>query len=278
MVAAAASVRRGAGLGAGTPALKGTSDLELRPGATVFHRTAAGVPDGARSDTGQVKLMGLLGKATDKVQYELQAVGEYVWTLWDLTSETGQYGEQVKWVWLISPVSNPDAYIMRADGQQEKEIWQFSKPSIAKGSRARAWTEALLGRELKTGEEPDDNDLIRRRMIALLVHKANKNDPTIKREAISEEIPPRPFEAPRQATRPTAVAATATQGDIDQAMVASDADRAEMKKKIKRALTAATLNDIDTTTWAKHDQDALSDDDLQTLLETIEAAVQQAVA
>ena len=131
--------------------------------------------------------MGLLGKATDKVQYELLPVGEYVWTLWDLLSETGQYGEQVKWVWLLSPVSDPDAYLTRGDGN-EREIWQFTKPSIAKGSRARIWTEALLGRELKTGDEPDDNDLIRHRMIAMLVHKANKNDPTIKREAISEEI------------------------------------------------------------------------------------------
>src|SRR4051812_21656260 len=115
--------------------------------------------------------MGLLGAASEKAQFELTPVGEYVWTLWDLVSETGQYGEQVKWVWLISPVSDPDNYLMRTDGKQEREIWQFTKPSLAKGSRGRIWTETLLGRELRTGEEPDDSDLIRRRMVALLVHK-----------------------------------------------------------------------------------------------------------
>lgn len=218
--------------------------------------------------------MGLLGKATDKPQFELQAVGEYVWTLWDLLSETGQYGEQVKWVWLISPVNDPDAYIMRADGQQEKEIWQFTKPSIAKGSRARAWTEALMGRELKTGEEPDDNDLIRRRMVALLVHKPNKNDPTIKREAISEEIPARPFR-PTQAAAQPAPAGKATPAEIEAELAASDALRARVKKLIRNA----ELEELPGyETWTEVNIPALADDDLKEIEADIRKAMREAVA
>ncbi len=182
--------------------------------------------------------MGLLGKATDKVQYDLTPVGEYVWTLWDMTAETGQYGEQVKWVWLISPVSDPDHYIERNNGS-EQEIWQFTKPSIAKGTRARAWVEALLGRELKTGEDPDDSDLIRKRMVALLVHKPNKNDPSIKREAISEEIPPRAYRPTPAASRPSAPAA-ASNDDVESQLAARD----DLEKKVKRLIRNAVLDDI----------------------------------
>lgn len=221
--------------------------------------------------------MGLLGKATDKAQFELQPVGEYVWTLWDLLAETGQYGEQVKWVWLISPVSDPDTYILRSDGQQEKEIWQFSKPSIAKGSRARAWTEALMGRELKNGEEPDDSDLIRRRMIALLVHKPNKNDPSIRREAISEEIPARAF----RATQPTAaapVSAQATDGEIEAQLAASD----ELRKRVRKLIRNADLDDITTLPkWGDLDEldvSNLADADLRQVEADIKAAMREAVA
>lgn len=216
--------------------------------------------------------MGLLGAATEKAQYELTPVGEYIWTLWDMVSETGQYGEQVKWVWLISPVSDPDHYIERNNGS-EQEIWQFTKPSLAKGTRARIWTEALLGRELKTGEEPDDSDLIRKRMVALLVHKANKNDATIRREAISEEIPPRPFrpaQAPRQAQP---VAASASQEDIEAQLAASDA----LRKRVKKLIRNADLDDI--TELPKHGKlneievNDLADGDLVELERDLKAAL-----
>lgn len=218
--------------------------------------------------------MGLLGAATEKAQFELTPVGEYVWTLWDLVSETGQYGEQVKWVWLISPLSDPDHYIERADGQ-EREIWQFTKPSLAKGSRARVWAEALLGREMKTGEEPDDSDLVRRRMIAMLVHKANKNDPSIKREAISEEMPARPFRPAQPAARAAQpVSAQASYADIDAQLAASDALRAKVKKLIRNA-------ELDETpgyeAWTALDLSNLADADLETLQKEIRQAMLAAV-
>jgi hypothetical protein len=220
--------------------------------------------------------MGLLGAATDKPQFELTPVGEYVWTLWDLLSETGQYGEQVKWVWLISPVSEPDAYLTRSDGQQEKEVWQFTKPSIAKGSRARAWTEALMGRELRTGEEPDDSDLIRKRMVALLVHKQNKNDPTIKREAISEEIPPRPFRAAQPVSRPAA--AMTPNDDVEAQLAASD----ELRKRVKKLIRNADLDDIgyldDGTVIEDIDVSNLADGDLRVIEQQLRAALKAAAA
>lgn len=220
--------------------------------------------------------MGLLGAATDKAQFELLPVREYIWTLWDMSLETGQYGEQVKWVWLISNPETPDEYICRNDGV-EREIWQFSKPSIAKGSRARAWTEALMGRELRNGEEPDDSDLIKHRMVATLVHKPNKNDPTIKREAISEEIPPRPYRPEGSRQRPTGagtVSADPTPEEIDAELRKSDELRAWVKKLMRNALVAdvsGRWDDIEPHQFA-----AMSDQDISKLGDEIEAAIKKA--
>ena len=105
-------------------------------------------------------------------------------TLWDLTLETGQWGDQIKWVWLISPINDPDNYVKRGSEDRERELWQFTKGRFAEG-RAREWAEALMGRELQLGES-DDSDLLRHRMIAYLTHKPKKSDPTVKRETISE--------------------------------------------------------------------------------------------
>jgi hypothetical protein len=222
--------------------------------------------------------MGLLGQATDKAQFELTPVGEYVWTLWDLTSETGQYGEQVKWVWLISPISDPDTYILRADGQQEKEIWQFTKPSLAKGSRARKWTEALLGREMRNGEEPDDGDLIRRRMIATLVHKPKKSDPTIKNEAISEELDVRTFRSAQSPKGAQSVAANASDDDIEAQLAASDA----LRKRVMKLIRNAGLDDIESLpTWGELDEidvTNLADADLLEIEKDLKAAMRAAAA
>lgn len=211
--------------------------------------------------------MGLLGAAKDKEQFELIPVAEYVWTLWDMQLDNGQWGEQIKWVWLISPISDPDAYITKKDGN-EREVWQFSKPTLAKGSRARKWAEALLGRELKTGEEPDDDDLIRRRMIAMLVHKAKKSDPTVKNEAISEEMDPRAFRASKPST---SVSDNPTEADVDAALAALDALHARVKKAIRNA----DLDDITSLPkWGALDEidvGNLSEDQLHDLEADIKA-------
>lgn len=223
--------------------------------------------------------MGLLGKAVEKTPRKLVPIGEYVWTLWDMILDNGQYGEQIKWVWLISPLSDPDNYLCRDDGQ-EKEVWQFTKTSLARGSKAWVWSEALLGRQLRIDEEPDDSDLIRRRMIAMLVHKGKKSDPTDKNEAISDEIPPRPFRpAQAAATAPASsgaqpVEANATRADIDAQLAASDALRARVKKLIRNA-------ELDETPgherWAALDISNLADADVEAVGREIKEAMLAAV-
>jgi hypothetical protein len=187
--------------------------------------------------------MGILGKASDKPQFELTPVGEYVFTLWDITLETGQWGDQIKWVWLISPTSDPESYVTRGDGafEKERELWQFTKIGLPKGSRAREWAEALMGRELKLGEEPDDTDLVRRRMIAYLVHKPKKSDPTIKQESISEGSA-RPFRAAQPAAKagPVGLSSDPSMADIDAALAASD----QLRKRVKKLIRNADLDDI----------------------------------
>lgn len=220
--------------------------------------------------------MGLLGAASDKVQYELLPTAEYVFTLWDLTLETGQWGDQIKWVWLVSPLNDPDSYFMRSSdpNAQEKELWQFTKVGLPKGSRAREWTEALLGRELRLGEEPDDTDLIKHRMVAYLVHKPKKADPTIKQEAITEGSA-KPFRSVETAVRPAApVQASASQADIDAQLAASDALRARVKKLIRNA-------ELDETPgyeqWSEIDLSNLADSDVETLGRQIREAMLAAV-
>lgn len=218
--------------------------------------------------------MGLLGQASDKPQYELLTSGEYVFTLWNLTLETGQWGDQIKWVWLVSPVADPDNYILRGEGPnaQEKELWQFTKIGLPKGSRAREWAEALMGRELKLGEEPEDTDLLRHRMIAYLVHKPKKTDPSIKQEAIAEGSA-KPFLA-AETTTPRGVSSEPTTAEIDAALAASDALRAKVKKLIRNA-------ELDETPghekWATLDLGNLADGDVEALGREIKQAMLAAV-
>jgi hypothetical protein len=221
--------------------------------------------------------MGLLGAASDKAQFELLPTAEYVFTLWDLTLENGQWGDQIKWVFLISPLNDPDSYFLRGSdpNAQEKELWQFTKVGLPKGSRAREWTEALMDRELKLGEEPDDTDLLRRRMVAYLVHKPKKSDPTIKQEAITEGSA-KPFRtAPQPIARPAApVSATPTQAEIDAELAASDALRARARKMVRTA-------ELDETPgyerWLEKDFSNMADGDIDALVKEIREAMLAAV-
>lgn len=219
--------------------------------------------------------MGLLGAASDKAQFELLPSGEYVFTLWNLTLETGQWGDQVKWVFLISDVGDPDTYILRGTdpNAQEKELWQFTKIGLPKGSRAREWSEALMGRELKLGEEPEDSDLIRHRMIAYLVHKPKKSDPTIKQEAIAEGSA-KPFRTVQPAKRGAApVAAAASDDDVEAQLAASDA----LRKRVTKLIRNADLDDIghlsDGTEIATIDVSSLADSDLVVIEKELKAAI-----
>jgi hypothetical protein len=213
--------------------------------------------------------MGLLGAASEKPQFELIPMGEYVWTLAELVSETGQFGEQVKWIFLLSALSSPDAYITKDNGDA-REVWQFTKPSLSKGSRAREWAEALLGHELKNGEEPDDSDLERRRMIAYLGHKANKNDPTIKREAITEGTA-RPFVLSGSAQP---LSANPSQAEIDAELAKSDA----LRQKCQKAIRNAELDDLPkAASWSQINLASLSDDQIQALYDEVREALLAAV-
>lgn len=223
--------------------------------------------------------MGLLGAASDKQQYELTPVGEYVFTLWDLTLETGQWGDQIKWIWLISPVNDPDTYICRGEGafEKERELWQFTKIGLPKGSRAREWAEALMGRELRLGEEPDDTDLMRHRMIAYLVHKPKKSDPAVKQESISEGSA-RPFTVaqPKRSAGAGSVSANASSEEIDAELAKSDA----LRKRVKKLMVNASLSEVEGR-WSNlepHEFAAMSDSDVDALGVEIEKALRQAVA
>lgn len=214
--------------------------------------------------------MGLLGAASDRVQYELTPVGEYTFTLWDLTLETGQWGDQIKWVWLLSPTSAPDQYITRGEGayEKERELWQFTKIGLPKGSRAREWVEALLGHELKLGEEPDDTDLIKRRMTAYLIHKPKKTDPAVKQEAIAEGSA-RAF-APAKSQGPRGLSVTPTDDEVEAELKASD----DLRKRVRKAVMNAELDETPGyEAWAALNLSNLSDDDLRRLNDEIRAAI-----
>lgn len=216
--------------------------------------------------------MGILGQASDKPQFELTPIGEYVFTLWDLTLETGQWGDQIKWVWLISPINDPDNYVKRGSEDRERELWQFTKVGLPKGSRAREWAEALMGRELRLGEDPDDSDLLRHRMIAYLTHKPKKSDPTVKQETISEGSA-RPFRAAQpQRSAPKPVA---SQADVDAQLAESDA----LRKRFKKLVRNAELEELDGwETWSALNVEDMADEDIRSFEADIRSAMRQAAA
>jgi hypothetical protein len=102
----------------------------------------------------------------------------------------GQFGPQIKWMYRVSDPTTPDEPIRGSDGEPYL-LFQWSSPKPTPRSKCRPWIEALYGRPLAKGEQPQEKHLVGRRMRALVVHVTDGNGNTHAR--ISGEIAPKPY-------------------------------------------------------------------------------------
>jgi hypothetical protein len=117
--------------------------------------------------------MGLLGAVTEKT-YTLRPQGEYVFTLVDIEVSQGDWGDRLKWVWEMSYPDHPEDPIYRENGDADT-LFQWTNTDLVVGSRQFEWAQILSGRTLEPGDEaPEDDELIRRRMVAYLTHETVK--------------------------------------------------------------------------------------------------------
>ncbi len=171
--------------------------------------------------------MGALGQVSEQT-YDLIPQGEHVFTLHDIEVTDGQWGESLKWVWLLSSPSSPGDYIVTVSGL-EKTLWQFTKVDLTVGSRQWEWACALTGRQLAKGDKPPtDEEVLNKRMIAYLTHAAPRNDPQGQKKEKIVEGSAKPFRGPAATTNGRAarseVGAAAPSTEIDAEINEMDAE------------------------------------------------------
>ncbi len=135
-----------------------------------------------------------LPQATNTDAYETPPAGVYLFALKGLErgiQGAAEYGggERCKWVFSIDKIidtNEPD----EADAYLGEEFWAFTSYPARLGpkTKMRQYVEALLGRALDEGEEPDGDDLIgrkvkvtlapndkgRRNIVAMMPHKTRR--------------------------------------------------------------------------------------------------------
>lgn len=118
--------------------------------------------------------MSVFGAVQERT-YKLIETGEYVFTLNDIEYEpNGAFGEALIWKWMLAPKEDPTAYICKANGD-EFVLYQYTDVDLNIGSKQHAWAQLLYGKPLESGATPpDENELIGRRMVALLTHYTPK--------------------------------------------------------------------------------------------------------
>jgi hypothetical protein len=144
-------------------------------------------------------------------EFELPKKGRYVFTLQEIEERDFEYGPRAVWKFKLSPPSEPESYVTRANGEPET-LWQFTGLDMRINTRQREWVEAILGRILREDEVPDIDALIDGRFVADLDHIWNKAK--TKKSAYIDDKSATPFEVPKAATASKAAPKTnGTSGD-----------------------------------------------------------------
>lgn len=209
--------------------------------------------------------MPMFAPATDVSDIELPQPGRYIVTCIDIEDAPDKgFGPGVKWVFkLIDPQSGTT---IQSRNGGDYEMWQFTSIKMGPKSKARPIIEALLGRPLDTArrEVPDSRLLIGRSMIAIVIYE-KKEDGSDK--AVVSTCQPYTEEgasvngAPPARPRPAA-SASGTGGLLDQ-----------VKAAIRKAEILQTPHHLN---WLALNVDTMSDGDLYSALEDINADIQAA--
>lgn len=217
--------------------------------------------------------MSVFGAVKERT-YELMQQGEYVFTLNDLEySADGQFGEALIWKWLVALVEAPTDYICNASGN-ERVIHQYTDVDLTIGSKQHAWAQTLLGKPIKIGDAPpDEQELIGRRMVAYLNHHTPKRGKNAgkPREAILDGSA-KPFRGP-QPNRPIQYA------PAQPAAPADNGARTALVEKVERLIgKAVKLETPMHADYVKIDLNEADESQLQMLANSIQEEIAEALA
>src|SRR3954463_14448013 len=104
-------------------------------------------------------MMVTFGPVTKK-QFKLIPTGEYVFTLDDVGTTEGDYGERMVWDFFVAEKDTPTEYLTKDDGSVHTlKFW--TDVEVTLGSRQLEWIAALTGRAFDDGDDlPDGGDIL----------------------------------------------------------------------------------------------------------------------
>lgn len=213
--------------------------------------------------------------------FTLIETGEYALTLNDLTFENGQYGDSLKWVWLMAPKDDPTSYFARDDGM-EKTLHQYTDADIIIGSRQHEWVQALTGRKFENGDTPpEDEEILGKRMVAYITHEAPKKGPNagklrekiVAGSAKSFRLPAPVAKAAPSPAPVTQVSADPSDDEVDRALLVSKLEKKVAKlSQLNAEAGAAAQVALDAS-----DLTGAPLSDIQSLLNSVTSAVNAAL-
>lgn len=216
--------------------------------------------------------MSVFGAVQERT-YPLVETGEYVFTLTDIEYEpNGAFGEALIWKWALAPKESPTAYICKTNGD-EFILYQYTDVDLNIGSKQHTWAQLLLGRTLDKGDAPpDEQEIIGRRMTALLTHytpKKGKNAGKPKEAIVDGSA--KAFRGV-QPNRPIQYAPVA------EAPAPTNTTRAALLEKVERLIgKAVKLETAMHAEYVKIDLHAASENELQMLANSIQDEITKAL-
>jgi hypothetical protein len=205
--------------------------------------------------------------------FQLIETGEYVLTLNDLTEESGAYGDAIKFVWLVAPVSDPTNYLCNANGM-EKTLHAYTDADITIGSQNHEWVQVLTGRQFgKDDAPPEMDELLGRRMIAYITHQAPKKGPNagkLREKIVAGSAKPFKGPQPNKVIYAPAAPAQPSEDAEDRAVLVKRAE-----KLIGKAVMLETPLHLD---YVALDLNTIDSDELTKIVANIDREVKSAIA
>ena len=201
--------------------------------------------------------MPVFAPATDQTEVNLPEPGKYIVECIDIEDAPDKgFGPGVKWVFRLEDFSTGVVW--------DSDLWQFTSIKMGPRAKARPIIEALLGRTLEVRETPNADDLIGRKMIAMVIHEP-RDDGSMRAVVTSCK----PFTDRQQAT------AAAPSQARRQASPPSGAQtiREQLTAAIRKATILQTPQHLD---WAALNLDSMTDSDMASFLDDVNADIQAA--
>lgn len=201
--------------------------------------------------------MPMFAPATDQTEVNLPEPGKYIVTCINIEDAPDKgFGPGVKWVFRLEDFNTGEVW--------DSDLWQFTSIKMGPKAKARPIIEGLLGRALEVHEVPNADHLIGRKMIAMVIHEP-RDDGSLRAVVTSCK----PITDQRQASAPSPAQARRQSSPPSSAPTI----REQLTAAIRKATILQTPQHLD---WAALNLDAMTDGDMASFLDDVNADIQAA--